>query len=216
MESKSKLTPAELMDLARSLFDEGVVYYEQGDISHATARFAQSLSVFEQLRMPNYAWIASLLYHLGNISLNEQPASVALGFLKSAARVQQRADKDESGADLLQNMGKAAVRLGNYTLAHQWFEHSEKIYRVLALNDQALDVRQQLERVLKLQDRYASRSSQDDMLRPYEFSIRVNGQVTKKFSVSAIGEIQWSILETKFDQPIVLEFEGWEVICESK
>jgi hypothetical protein len=122
MESKNSLTLQELTELAMFLFDEGSMYYGQGSFSHARTRFVQSLSVFEQLKMPNYAWIASLLYQLGKISLNEQPARTTLAFFVSAAQIQQRAGNEESGANLLQDMGKTAMQLGNYVMSQRWFE----------------------------------------------------------------------------------------------
>jgi tetratricopeptide (TPR) repeat protein len=216
MGSKTELNSPEMADLAMFLFDEGETHYRRGDFRRARTRFAQSLSVFQQLNQPNYAWIASMLYYLGNISLNEKQAqTMAWGFLKSAAQIQVRAKDDESGANLLRDMGEAALQLGRYALAQQWFEGSEKIYQALGLDEQALVVRKQLDRANILQDRYAYRSSPDDGIRPYEFLIKVHGQVTRKFSVSESGEIQWSIQGRKFDQDMDLGLDGWEVVCEN-
>jgi tetratricopeptide (TPR) repeat protein len=215
MESKRSLTLQELGELAIFLFDEGAMYYEQRNLSYAKTRFAQSLSVFEQLRMPNYAWIASLLFHLGKISLNEQQIELALAFFKSAAQVQQHADNDESGANLLQQMGNAATQLNNYSLARQWFEQSRRICTSLGLDEQARQLQKQAEQAFRLQDSYAHRSPQDDNIHPHEFVIRVNGQPTKKFSVSVSGETQWSILVRTADQPIALGLTGWEVVCKN-
>jgi tetratricopeptide (TPR) repeat protein len=215
MESKQELTSPEMAGLAKFLFDEGVIHYGRGDDRQARTRFSQCLSVFEQLNKPNYAWIASLLYYLGRIILNEKKAEMAWGFLKSSAQIQGRADDDESGADLLRDMGELAMRLGKYTLAQQWFEGSGKIYKALGLDEQALEVRKQLDRANILQDQHAYRSSPDDVIRPYEFQIKVHGQLAKKFSVSKNGEIRWSTLGRKIDQDMVLGLEGWEVVCES-
>ena len=214
MESKRSLSLQDLGELAIFLFDEGAMYYEQRNLSYARTRFSQSLSVFEQLRMPNYAWIASLLYHLGKVSLSEQQVEIALAFFKSAAQVQQRADNEESGANLLQQMGSAAMQLGNYGLARQWFEQAKRICQGLGLDEPAEQLQKQSERAFQLQGRYAYRSRQDDTIRPHEFIIRVNGQLAKKFSVSVNGEIQWSIQGRKIDQPIALELTGWEIVCE--
>ena len=213
MESNKELTYPELADLDMFLFDEGVIHYRRGDNRHAKTRFVQCLSVFQQMNKPNYSWIASLLYHLGNICLNEKQAQMAWDFLKSAAQIQGRADDDESGAKLLRDIGELATRLGKYTLAQKWFEASKKIYQNLELDEQTLGVQKQLDRANMLQDRYAYRSSPDEVVRSSVYQIKVHGQLTRKFSVSASGDIQWSLDGIKVDQDMDLGMDGWEVSC---
>jgi tetratricopeptide (TPR) repeat protein len=212
MESHHSLSTQEKAELAMFLFDDGSKYYGQRRYNYAITRFAQSLSAFEQLNMPNYAWIASLLYFLGSISLNQQQASIALNFFRAAAQVQQRAASDESGADLLLKISQATAQLGHYAIAQQYLENAKANYQAIGLHGQAQSVQTQIEHMIMLHEKHAFHLSQDDLPHPHEFLIQVSGQIFKKLSVGADGNVQWFV-QSEINYPLELGLTDWEIIC---
>lgn len=206
MASERKLTAQETAELALFLAKEGLAYQsgQAGHPYHAAVRYAQSLSTFRSLNAPNEAWIAFLLYHLGQ--LKDQPQ--AFPFFESAAYVQQRRRQDKDDADMLWQIAKSLAASGANLQAQHWFEQVADLYQTLGLTQSVESARREIQ---KFQAAHPLPQSQQPAFPPHDFEIHIEGQRKEGFRVTPDGVVNW-ITFSEFNRPIVLGLTGWDVV----
>jgi tetratricopeptide (TPR) repeat protein len=203
MTSGRKMSLQEQAQLALFLANEGADY--QGtQPARARTRYAQSLSVFRQLNAPNEAWVAFILFSLGQIKAQDQQDRQPLAFYESAVHVQRQLGMTQDVADQLRQYGQAAARLKAYTHALDWLGKALTIYHVLGIDQPA--------RALWAEIRRLPAAQSDQLVpQPHDFEIRVQEECKERFRVNPDGAMQWTVGDLA--QPTPLGLADWDVVC---
>jgi tetratricopeptide (TPR) repeat protein len=203
MSSGRKMTVQELAELALFLANEGADY-QRAQPDRAMTRFAQSLSVFRQLNAPNEAWVAFILYSIGQLKTPDQRA---LAFYESAVQVQRRLGLTQEVADSLRQYGQAAARIKAYPHAQDWLGKALVIYQILGLAQPVKSLWAEIGH-LPIDPQHQP----DIAPQPHAFEIRVLGQPRDRFRVAPDGVVQWTTVG-ELAQSTPLGLTGWEVVC---